>query len=276
MGTTAEHVTTPLPPELSGKSAIEDLLRRAQSAPTPVIVLTDEELASLGSGPGTSTLAPSPWLSLQDEGNRKLMCAVAMRGLVARGIARPLPGAPPDGAEGTVVAVHQDLRGVLTMRGTAGAVVLAEQRAGEEHRIRVLYLGWGGVLAEDVSADGMHGFTVMSRAAAAEGLAVFAAPLEREPMTAPGPARTISLSEIARGAATGIDQAHSVTVIGRLSLSPEDEVEEERLTVYALIDHVVVTEPASDTGREGALTLTPAGKAELQERLTRLLELDRT
>lgn len=267
----AEHSRSGLDQGLSGAEAIKDLLERARSAPVPVILLTDEELAGLGAGPGTPALAPLPWLSEQEEQDREIAATVAMRGLVARGIVMPLPGAPLSGAHGTLVAIHQDLRAALTMRQTATAVVMAEQQTSGKHRARLLYAGRGGVLAEDVSSDGMHGFTAMTAEAAAQELATFVAPLEKERAGSLGPARTVTLNEIARGAVSGLDRARSVTVVGRLVPGRSEEAQEERLTVYDLTDHVLLAEPAGPGEAEGALTLAPAGTSQVQERLARMI-----
>jgi hypothetical protein len=258
-------------------SVIKDLIDRAGEAPLPVIALTDEEIAALDGDLAERGPVPLPWLDGKDKAARELACQVALRGLAARRLVVPLgTGEVGRGAGGGDVgreriALRDDLRAVLAMRRSAHAVAFALRES--DGRMRLLYLGTSGALEEAISPGGLHGFTVVARAAAAERLAAFADPEEAAAaLLKPGresEPRVLALAEIARGAEIpAMAGVRSVTMVTRLVFG--SDAGEQRLTVYAKETGVVVACPADASGAP-ALRCAEVSKSGLRERLADLL-----
>jgi hypothetical protein len=263
-------------------SVIKDLIDRAGEAPLPVIALTDEEVAALDGDLAERGPVPLPWLDGKDKAARELACQVALRGLAARRLVVPLGpeggGAEGGGAAGGEVgreriALRDDLRAVLAMRRSAHAVAFALRES--DGRMRLLYLGTSGALEEAISPGGLHGFTVVARAAAAERLAAFADPEDSAAASLkPGresEPRVLALAEIARGAEIpAMAGVRSVTMVTRLVFG--SDAGEQRLTVYAKEAGVVVACPADASGAP-ALRFAEVSRSGLRERLADLLSI---
>ena len=258
-------------------SVINDLISRAGEAPLPVIALTDEEIAALDGDLADRGPVPLPWLDEKDKASRELACQVALRGLAARRLVVPL-GTEGGGAGGGEVgrgsiALRDDLRAVLAMRHSAHAVAFALRES--DGRMRLLYLGKSGALEEAISPGGLHGFTVVAHAAAADRLAAFADPEDAAVASLrPGPEtepRVLPLAEIARGAEIPVMAgARSVTMVTRLVFG--SDAGEQRLTVYAKEAGVVVACPADASGAQ-ALRFAEVSRSGLRERLADLLSI---
>jgi hypothetical protein len=263
-------------------SVIKDLISRAGEAPLPVIALTDEEIAVLDGDLADRGPVPLPWLGEKDKASRELACQVALRGLAARRLVVPLGtesgGEVGRGAGGGEVgresiALRDDLRAVLAMRRSAHAVAFALRES--DGRMRLLYLGTSGVLEEAISPGGLHGFTVVAYAAAADRLAAFADPEDAAVASLrPGPEtepRVLPLTEIAGGAEIpAMAGARSVTMVTRLVFG--SDAGEQRLTVYAKEAGVVVACPADASGAQ-ALRFAEVSRSGLRERLADLLSI---
>ena len=263
-------------------SVIKDLIDRAGEAPLPVIALTDEEIAALDGDLAERGPVPLPWLDGKDKAARELACQVALRGLAARRLVVPLGteggGEVGRGAGGGEVgreriALRDDLRAVLAMRRSAHAVAFALRES--DGRMRLLYLGTSGALEEAISPGGLHGFTVVARAAAAERLAAFADPEDSAAASLkPGresEPRVLALAEIARGAEIpAMAGVRSVTMVTRLVFG--SDAGEQRLTVYAKEAGVVVACPADASGAP-ALRFAEVSRSGLRERLADLLSI---
>lgn len=263
-------------------SVIKDLIDRAGEAPLPAIALTDEEIAALDGDLAERGPVPLPWLDGKDKAARELACQVALRGLAARRLVVPLgtegSGEAGSGAGGGEVgieriALRDDLRAVLAMRRSAHAVAFALRES--DGRMRLLYLGTSGALEEAISPGGLHGFTVVARAAAAERLAAFADPEDAaaaslKPGREPEP-RVLALAEIARGAEIpAMAGVRSVTMVTRLVFG--SDAGEQRLTVYAKEAGVVVACPADASGAP-ALRFAEVSRSGLRECLADLLSI---
>ena len=259
-------------------SVIKDLIGRAEETPLPVIALTDEEIAALDGDLAERGPVPLPWLDDKDKAARELACQVALRGLAARRLVIPL-GAERDGkAEGgevgrEYIVLRDDLRAVLAMRRSANAVAFALRES--DGRMRLLYLGTSGALEEAISPGGLHGFTVVARAAAAERLAAFADP-EDAAVVSPEPGReseprVLPVAEIARGAEIpALTGVRSVTMVTRLVFG--SDASEQRVTVYAKEAGVVVACPADASGAP-ALRFAEVSRSGLRECLADLLSI---
>ena len=253
-------------------SVIKDLISRAGEAPLPVIALTDEEIAALDGDLAARGPVPLPWLDTKDTAARELACQVALRGLAARRLVIPL-GAAGGEVGREYIALQDDLRAVLAMRRSAHAAAFALRES--DGRMRLLYLGSSGALEEAISPGGLHGFTVVGYADAADRLAAFADPEDAAAAAVkPGrdtEPRVLPLAEIARGAEIpAMAGVRSVTMVTRLVFGAD--AGEQRLTVYAKEAGVVVACPAEASGAP-ALRFTEVSKSGLRECLADLLSI---
>jgi hypothetical protein len=256
-----------LPDSAGPEAVLADLIGRASEEPVAVIALTDEELTVLDGGLDIDQVSPLPWLAAHDEAGRVLICQTALRGLVARGLVLPVG----TGDDEVRPAMHNGLAGVLTMRRTADAIVFAQRQSAGDERSRVLFLRSAVVLEEDVSPNGLHRLTMATIPAAAERLARFADPLNVADQGKTRPPRTVTLTEMASAAgATDLRDARVVTVFGRTGSGDADEDGEERCTVYAFGNHLLLAEPTT-SGDQAALVLTGLGAQALTHRMMLLL-----
>jgi hypothetical protein len=248
---------------------VADLIARARDAVVPVITLTDEELAALD-GPEAAPVAPQPWLAGQESSGKLLACRVALRGLAARGIVLPTGH---NRGDRRVVAIHQDVRSVLVMRRTAYGLVLAQRRGPLGRDARMLYLHDGGVLEESISPGGMHALSVAAPAAAAGRLAGFADPENIANTRCDESPQIMALSDIAAGTGpTRLESARFITTAGRLTQDVSGQPDEQRISIYALTDRLILTEPAADASDQSCLAMGVISADGLRQRMARLVE----
>lgn len=270
------------PQVASVAEVIAGLARRASGEPVRLLAFTDEELAALDSGPDRVPVTPGPWLDTKDDAAREVALQVALRGLAARGIA--LPG--PTGEDGTVTIVtHPDIAAALAMRRTAEVIVSAQRQASVgpaagEDITRMLFRCGDGVLHEDISPVGLHGFVVTTVEDAAARLAELADPKDAAGDGAAGAPSTVALADVAAGNdTTGLGGARYVTSIAAAARprTGADVPETAKLTVYALAEQVLLAEPiaADDPVGPQMLRVTGAGAGALRGRLAALLDPDR-
>ncbi len=132
------------------------------TAPVPVEVLTDEELAILA-GPGG--LVVNPYLAELPEAEREVALRTAYRGLLARGIVDPPTPEALAAAVGepTVeLQVRQDVLSVVTLRRGAGATVCVARSTVLGQDFWYAHVVRDVVLVEQVSTDGRHRFALAS------------------------------------------------------------------------------------------------------------------
>src|ERR1700690_465418 len=248
---------------------VADLIARARDAVLPVITLTDEELAALD-GPEGAPVAPQPWLERQESSGKLLACRVALRGLAARGIVLPTGHTREDSR---VAAIHQDVRSVLVMRRSAHGFVLAQRRGPRGHDARMLYLHDGGVLEESISPGGLHALSVAAPAAAAGRLAEFADPENTATASCDKSPQIMALSDVATGTgAAYLQSARFITTIGRLAQDASGQPDERRISIYALTDRLILTEPAAHASEQSCLAIGVISADGLRQRLVRLVE----
>lgn len=147
----------------------------AQASPegTALTTLTDEEIVALD-GVQHEQIVALPWLSSQDAGNKDLMCAVALRGLLAKEYVYPVVFEGE--TEPSRLHAIEEITGSLTLRRSGDAVVSVERTVSTGKRWLYAYVHVEGVLLEEVDDGGLHGFTVVSRGKATERLAAFVDP----------------------------------------------------------------------------------------------------
>ncbi|QFY09458.1 hypothetical protein GBF35_24940 [Nonomuraea phyllanthi] len=248
---------------------MEVLLERARTAYVPVIALTDEELTVLD-GPEADQIVPRPWYDSQDRAAQDTACAVALRSLVARGIARPEQAGDDD--DDVVLLLSDDLRDLLAARRTPRHIVMAERILADSRQTRVFYVGPAPVAVEEsVDDSGLHGLAVGPIEQLAERFAQFCDPHDGAGQRQASGPRRVPLTDIARGVGQEIfAEALAITQISHHRLSASDEVEETRQTIYAPRGRVVLAVPESD-GEDGVLALADLRPGELREHLLDLL-----
>ncbi len=131
-----------------------------------LLTLSDDELLSLGTD--HRGLVWSPATGGLSAGVRDAVWASARRGLVARGL---LVDLRRDALR------HPDLEALLTVRDNSESVMVIQRTlAGPRVDLRYCHLAAETVLIEDVTADGLHHFSVGERASMAGMLAGFLVP----------------------------------------------------------------------------------------------------
>ncbi|MBP2268095.1 hypothetical protein J3A64_003559 [Pseudarthrobacter sp. PvP004] len=152
--------------------AAAKVLASASATGAPLPTLTDEEVVALD-GVQHEQLVALPWLSAQDA-SKELMCAVALRGLLAKELVYPVIFEGE--AEPSRLHATEEITGALTLRRSGSSVVSVERTVSTGKRWLYSYLHDDGVLLEEVDEGGLHGFTVITRDQLAQRLAEFVDP----------------------------------------------------------------------------------------------------
>lgn len=152
--------------------AAAKVLASASATGTALPTLTDEEVVALD-GVQHEQLVATPWLSAQDA-NKELMCAVALRGLLAKELVYPVIFEGE--AEPSRLHATEDITGALTLRRSGSSVISIERTVSTGKRWLYGYLHDDGVLLEEVDEGGLHGFTAVTRDQLVPRLAEFVDP----------------------------------------------------------------------------------------------------
>jgi len=134
--------------------------------------LTDEEVVALD-GVQREQIVALPWLTAQ-EASKDVMCAVALRGLLAKELVYPVIFEGE--TEPTRLHATEDITGALTLRRSGSTIVSIERTVSTGRRWLYAYVHAEGVLVEEVDDGGLHGFTVVARRSLADRLAEFVDP----------------------------------------------------------------------------------------------------
>jgi hypothetical protein len=222
---------------------IAQLLTGAADQRDEVAAFTDEELLAL-LGSGEEQIAPLLWLDQQPQTQHTFAAAIAMRGLIARGLVQRIEDhQEPDKL---VLSIPDEVLAVLAMRRTASAILIAERQTAAGKHARVVYQhGELGVLEENVNRGGLHTFSVAPEQLALDDLADLCDPDGMAEEAVGDPEKEdISLAEYAEGGKipATLEQALAVTVIAAVTEPPVpgSEPGQDRLTVYCFADHVKV------------------------------------
>ncbi|WP_347109141.1 hypothetical protein AAHB33_00570 [Paenarthrobacter sp. S56] len=152
--------------------AAAKVLESASATGTALPTLTDEEVVALD-GVQHEQIVALPWLSAQDA-SRELMCAIALRGLLAKELVYPVIFEGE--TEPTRLHATEDITGALTLRRSGKSVVSVERTVSTGKRWLYGYVHEDGVLLEEVDEGGLHGFTAVSRDQLVPRLAQFVDP----------------------------------------------------------------------------------------------------
>ncbi|MCD4852121.1 hypothetical protein LN996_14985 [Arthrobacter sp. AK01] len=152
--------------------AAAKVLASASATGAALPTLTDEEVVALD-GVQHEQLVALPWLSAQD-GSKELMCAVALRGLLAKELVYPVVFVGE--TEPSRLHATEEITGALTLRRSGSSVVSVERTVSTGKRWLYGYVHDDGVLLEEVDEGGLHGFTVVTRDQLVPRLADFVDP----------------------------------------------------------------------------------------------------
>lgn len=152
--------------------AAAKVLASATSEGAALPTLTDEEVVALD-GVQHEQIVALPWLSSQDA-SKDLMCAVALRGLLAKELVYPVVFEGE--TEPSRLHATEEITGALTLRRSGNSVVSVERTVSTGKRWLYGYVHDDGVLIEEVDEGGLHGFTVVTRDQLVPRLAEFVDP----------------------------------------------------------------------------------------------------
>ncbi|MEV7606946.1 hypothetical protein AB0N65_16050 [Paenarthrobacter sp. NPDC089322] len=152
--------------------AAAKVLAKASATGAALPTLTDEEVVALD-GVQHEQLVALPWLSTQDA-SKDLMCAVALRGLLAKELVYPVIFEGE--TEPSRLHATEEITGALTLRRSGSSVVSVERTVSTGKRWLYGYVHDEGVLLEEVDEGGLHGFTVITREQLVHRLAEFVDP----------------------------------------------------------------------------------------------------
>ncbi|MCS6711830.1 hypothetical protein JSY14_07270 [Brachybacterium sp. EF45031] len=199
------------------------VLVEGSTQPALVAVLSDEEILALD-GPEREQFAAMPFLesTVPDPAERQLLTRTVLRILAARrDIASEVEAADAEGRplrEDNLLSMvpSPTLTGVLTLRRWTASVTWFERRVeGQTHRLYYYPQDGGVMLEEEVTADGLHFFTVMPQE--------YAAPRahhlvdQNQVGGADGAARTVSTAQVETDPELGPLLADTRVLVGRPS-----------------------------------------------------------
>ncbi|MUK03588.1 hypothetical protein GM708_17825 [Vibrio cholerae] len=223
--------------------------------------LTDEEIVALD-GVERSQLVPLPFLDRND-GDKRLMATVALRGLLAKQIAYPTVQegqTTPDG-----LGAIDEITGILTLRRTGQRIVSGERRSAAGVHWLFGYVHGGRVLEEQISDAGVHAFEVYPVQELADRLALLV-----DPQSAAGADGAVDVVPEARFEALAPEIFGDSLAVTTVVAGGTDPGSQAALTVYASADRVRTLDAAAP--RDGAdYTITEVSADTLRGRLAREL-----
>ncbi|HJC68211.1 MAG TPA: hypothetical protein H9932_00840 [Candidatus Brachybacterium intestinipullorum] len=236
------------------------------AAPAPVVTLSDEQIAALD-GYERRQFVASPWLEQHPE-QRRLAAAVALRGLIAAGQVLTRTSGHGEGPRWRAVP---EISGCLVLRRTAQSFTTAERTVRTEagpqvHRLH-LFTHPGGVLEEEVTAEGLHRFTVLAPERAAERLTAFLDPAGAA--HADGEAVRVRGSELpAHPLAARLAATRALTV---LTVVRTTNGTVQQLSAYATADGMLTMEALDPDAEDPPLEIRPVDRASLRALATVLI-----
>ena len=246
----------------------------AAQEPTPVVTLSDEQIAALD-GYERRQFVALPWLDAQPE-QRRVAAAVALRGMIAGGQVLTRTARHEEGPRWRAVP---EISGCLVLRRTAESFTTAERTVRTEagpqvHRLHC-YSHPGGVLEEETTADGLHRFTVLPADEAAVRLAAFldpaglADPAADVASDAGGGGVHVRGSELpAHPLAAQLAATRALTVLTRVRTADGTV---QQLSAYATADGMLTMEALDPGAEDPRLEFRGVGPASLRALATVLV-----
>lgn len=231
----------------------------ATEEPAPAVTLSDEQLAALD-GYERRQFVALPWLEAHPE-QRRIAAAVALRGMVASGQVLTRTAGHGEGPRWRAVP---EISGCLVLRRTAQSFTTAERTARtadgpQVHRLHC-YVHPGGILEEETSADGVHRFTVLRAAQAAERLAAFLDPAAVA--VADGESVHVRSSALpGHPLAAQLAATRALTVLTHVRAA---DGAVQQLSTYATADGMLTLEALDPGAEDPRLELRPVGPASLR------------
>ena len=258
VGSDAEGVT----------AAVAAILEQGARGRSELAAFTDEELQSLDGE--LEPVAAQPWLSEQSDEQKDFAIAVALRGLIARGLVVRLDADQGPDPERLMLSVPEEILALLRTRRQAEAIVLGERRTAVGTHHRYLYRHGNVAVEESINPGGLHSFAVAPLAELANDLAQWCDP--ESVACRDGVEQHVSLTSIAAGEDMPgpIEEARVVSVL--IAVGPDfngsGEPSQKRVSVYIGDGKLFVAE----TGRKsGYLTVREVSETTLKEILARLI-----
>ncbi|MGP0224543.1 MULTISPECIES: hypothetical protein [unclassified Paenarthrobacter] len=239
--------------------AAAKVLASASATGAALPTLTDEEVVALD-GVQHEQIVALPWLSTQDA-SKELMCAVALRGLLAKELVYPVIFEGE--TEPSRLHATEEITGALTLRRSGSSVVSVERTVSTGKRWLYGYLHDDGVLLEEVDEGGLHGFTVVTRDQLVPRLAEFvdpnqAASRDSDPVE-------YTESEFEQHAATALADTQAASNVVAFNADTNDF---PTLTVYTGPSGVHVLTPLVQGSPEGQGSPEQGGSVRLEVKET--------
>ncbi|GAB4097907.1 hypothetical protein [Sinomonas halotolerans] len=212
--------------------------------------LTDEEILALD-GPAREQLVELPWIASEGV-EREAAAAVALRGLLVKGIAYPVHAEGDPSPRRLEAAVEHT--GALTLRRTSERLVRLERQVSTGRRWIYAYVHDGGVLAEEIDESGLHTFRVFTPAGIGPWLARFVDP--EDAAAADGDPVLLDQAQFEEQAGERLADTRAATTVSALAAHGPDR----SLSIYTSSTGVAVLTPL---GAEGATD--PADAVELRD-----------
>ncbi|MEA5453599.1 hypothetical protein SPF06_02585 [Sinomonas sp. JGH33] len=222
--------------------------------------LTDEEVLALD-GPSREQLVELPWVASQEVG-KDMAAAVALRGLLAKGIAYPVHAEgslDPVGLEASV-----DITGALVLRRTAARLVRFERQVSTGSAWLYAYVHDGGILTEAVDESGLHEFRAVTPGGIGGLVAGFVDP--QSVASTDGAPESLDRSEFEAVALERLGEVLAVTVATAVSADGA----ERSFTVYVSRSTVTLLVPEEREGQT-RVALQPVSGQTLQGTLAALV-----
>ncbi|MDP5226983.1 MULTISPECIES: hypothetical protein [Arthrobacter] len=242
-------------------AAAQSLLARADDSPT-LPTLSDEEIVALD-GIKHEQVVVLPWLS-QHQDQRELLCNVALRTLLTKGIVFPLAESPESAPSG--LGTDDELTAVMTLRRTGQRAVIAEVAHGDDDRYWLYsYLHGEFTLQELIDSAGIHSFSLIPTAGVPSSILELAGAPGVESET--GEVLELSEADLAALAPTRLADVRAVASVIAVGESDDDR---PSLVVYASPNGLDVLN-ARAAGDEVRLTLSRLSMDDTARALSSLL-----
>ncbi|MGG5174759.1 hypothetical protein ACQQCD_07025 [Pseudarthrobacter sp. J1763] len=178
--------------------------------------LTDEEIVALD-GIANEQAVTLPWLDQYPE-QRELLCNVALRTLLTKGLAFPV--IPEGESQATKLGAIEPITGVMFLRRMSQRIVITELTKGEGEKVWLYsYVHGDVVLQELVDSVGSHSFSVVSLQDTATVIMELANAAGIE--SSDGPVEVLTPEEFEVKAAQSLSDVLGVTIITAIGAGDE-------------------------------------------------------
>lgn len=227
--------------------------------------LTDEEIVALD-GIDRDQFVALPFLSEHTD-QRRLICTVALRSLMSKGLAVPVTDEGEDSPSRLDAA--QEITGIMTLRRTGRRVISAERTAANGQFWLYGYLHGTTVLEERVNDGGVHDFSIYPTAQLIERIAQLADP--EGAAAGNGQSREFTEAGFAAQAPQVLGDIRAVTVVTGIGVETEKL---SNVTVYTGIAAVHCLHSGTespDAAPAASVTIAPVSAETLRAGLAAVI-----